>query len=208
MSGGRRGRRPGGGSGPRARIVRAATQTFASSGYAGASLRQVAGAAGVDPALVHYYFATKDALFRECLRIDVAPTIPVALLGGPTHQLGEWLVATYFSMWREPTTGLALQAAVNSRALSDHARMLLDELIPWRVLGEIWAHAGSRGEDSAVVVSWLLLGAVIAKEPDEAAMRTLREEITRLLPGRRGAKSTYNPHSAGCCSIGRHAPMS
>ena len=55
----RRGRRPGAPD-TRAAILGAARELFASSGYAGTSIRAVAAAAGVDAALVHHYFGTKD----------------------------------------------------------------------------------------------------------------------------------------------------
>lgn len=53
-----RGRRPAG-EDARAQIVEAARAELAAKGYDGTSLRGVARAAGVDPALVHHYFDGK-----------------------------------------------------------------------------------------------------------------------------------------------------
>ena len=53
-----------------ARIIDAARASFAANGWAGTSLRGVARDAGVDPALVHHYFASKSAL------LDAATTPP------------------------------------------------------------------------------------------------------------------------------------
>ena len=42
-------------------------------GFAGTTIRAVAAEAGVDPALVHHYFGTKDDLFLAALEIPVDP---------------------------------------------------------------------------------------------------------------------------------------
>jgi TetR/AcrR family transcriptional regulator len=49
----------------RSRILAAALQVFATSGFEGSSLRQIAQHAGVQHQLVVYHFKTKDALWRE-----------------------------------------------------------------------------------------------------------------------------------------------
>jgi TetR/AcrR family transcriptional regulator len=49
----------------RSRILAAALDVFATSGFEGSSLRQIANQAGVLHQLVVYHFKTKDALWRE-----------------------------------------------------------------------------------------------------------------------------------------------
>jgi AcrR family transcriptional regulator len=44
------------------RIAAAARESFARDGWGGTSMPAVAREAGVDPALVHYYFDSKEAL--------------------------------------------------------------------------------------------------------------------------------------------------
>jgi TetR/AcrR family transcriptional regulator len=51
----------------RARILLAATREFSSSGLAGARTEQIAEAAGVNKALIYYYFHGKEALYAEAL---------------------------------------------------------------------------------------------------------------------------------------------
>ena len=53
-----------------ASIGDAATRLFAERGYAGASVRDIASAAGVDPALVIRYFGSKEQLFLETMRLS------------------------------------------------------------------------------------------------------------------------------------------
>ena len=52
-----RGRRPGAPD-TRAEVLAAARTSFAEKGFRGTTIRAVASAAGVDPALVHHYFGT------------------------------------------------------------------------------------------------------------------------------------------------------
>ena len=49
------------------RLLDAAEAEFAAKGYAGARLRDVAQAAGVQQALIHHYFVDKDGLYRAVL---------------------------------------------------------------------------------------------------------------------------------------------
>lgn len=56
-------RRKGAGPDLRAAILDSAEQLFAAHGFYGVTTRQVAAEAGVDAALIHYYFGTKRELF-------------------------------------------------------------------------------------------------------------------------------------------------
>ena len=53
-----------------ARILRAARDAFAENGWAGTTIRSIARAADVDPALVYHYFGSKEGL------LDAATTPP------------------------------------------------------------------------------------------------------------------------------------
>ncbi|MFF4761621.1 TetR family transcriptional regulator [Streptomyces sp. NPDC001292] len=68
----RSGRRPGKPD-TRGAILEAARATFAERGYDGSSIRQIAASAGVDPALVHHYFGSKDELFLEVVKPPIEP---------------------------------------------------------------------------------------------------------------------------------------
>ena len=56
---------------PRTRLIASATRHFADFGYDGASVRSIAGDAGVNPALINYYFRSKDDLYREAVTRSV-----------------------------------------------------------------------------------------------------------------------------------------
>lgn len=69
------------------RIVTAATERFLHDGVDGASLRQIALAAGTNLGMVYYYFPTKDELFLAVVERHYAPmsdAIIAAIAAGPT----------------------------------------------------------------------------------------------------------------------------
>ncbi|HEV8483643.1 MAG TPA: TetR family transcriptional regulator [Blastocatellia bacterium] len=54
------------------RIVRAAEQLFAARGYSGAAIRDIARAAGVNGAMIHYYFGSKEGLYHNIIETAAA----------------------------------------------------------------------------------------------------------------------------------------
>src|SRR5829696_3719847 len=95
----RTGRRPGV-SGTREAILDAARRAFAEHGYQHATIRGVADLAGVDPALVHHYFGTKQALFVAAVQLPVNPVSQLmAVLAEDPGQAGERRVELFLSIW-------------------------------------------------------------------------------------------------------------
>ncbi|MQY20970.1 TetR/AcrR family transcriptional regulator [Nocardia macrotermitis] len=66
-------------------IRRAARNLFAEHGFSGTSVRDIAAAAGSDPAVVIRHFGSKEKLFLEV--VTVAPQFP-GLVEGPLETLG------------------------------------------------------------------------------------------------------------------------
>lgn len=54
-------------------ILGTAEELFADNGYAATSIRRIADKAGVNPALVHYYFGNKKALLQEVMERALEP---------------------------------------------------------------------------------------------------------------------------------------
>ncbi|WP_308163378.1 TetR family transcriptional regulator [Nocardia alni] len=101
-TGGRSGRRPGR-SGTREAILEAARDRFAEVGFDKASIRSIAGAAGVDPALVHHYFGTKQELLTAAMNLPIDPDVIRATIGAaPLERIGETIVRTVVSIWDSP----------------------------------------------------------------------------------------------------------
>lgn len=107
---GRSGRRPGQ-SGTREAILDAARERFAEVGFDKASIRSIAGAAGVDPALVHHYFGTKQQLLAAVIDLPVDTDAVRALIAAaPIERLGEAIVRTVVAVWDSPAGASAIAA--------------------------------------------------------------------------------------------------
>jgi len=97
----------------RAAILAAARERFAQAGFAGTTIRGVAGDAGVDPALVHHYFGSKDDLFVAALELPVDPRAVLAeQVVGPVEGAGERLLRALIAVWDDPAARPALLAMV------------------------------------------------------------------------------------------------
>lgn len=135
----RTGRRPGR-QDTREAILAAARAAFAEKGFDGASIRHIAGTAGVDPALVHHYFGAKDQLFVAAMDfpLDPAKILPQVAAGG-IDGLGERLVRMFLTIWDGPA-GAAGVALVRSAVRSDLAAKLLREFLTTQVLRRALDH--------------------------------------------------------------------
>jgi AcrR family transcriptional regulator len=121
----RTGRRVGN-SGTRDAILDAATNLFGQRGYDGASIRAIAAAAQVDPALIRHFFKDKDTLFATVVadRTTVFERLAESLTGDPAT-LGHRLTDTYLRLWEEPETGPILMAIARSATTSERAAEML-----------------------------------------------------------------------------------
>src|SRR5262245_40046314 len=100
-AGGRRAGRPAGSPPNREAILASAWRVFGERGYDGATIRAIAADAGVDPALVHHYFGTKDRLLLMTMQ-NAAPVegwIESLTARGVTDDLGERLVRMAFDAY-------------------------------------------------------------------------------------------------------------
>ena len=121
----------------RGAILVAAGSRFAEHGYDGTRLRDVAGDAGVDVALVSYFFGSKDGLFAAAMALPVNPAALVdELLQDGTHDLGERLLRRLLALWDDPAGG-PLVALVRSAASHDQAAALLRGFVERELLGRI-----------------------------------------------------------------------
>lgn len=110
----RRGRRPGSPD-TRAAILAVARQRFAQQGYAATSVRGIATAAGVDSALVHHYFGTKEDLFVASLELRIDPrVIAPTITAEGRDRAGERLVRLLLSVWGDEESRLPLMALMRS----------------------------------------------------------------------------------------------
>lgn len=119
------GRRPGP-STTRAEILVAARALFAERGYHATTVRAIAQRAGVNPAMVHHHYGTKEQLFTAALALPINPAEVLAqLLSGPREEVAERLVRFFVRTWRSSETGSALQTAVRGGVATEDGSAMI-----------------------------------------------------------------------------------
>ncbi len=159
-----RGPRPGG-SDTKATILAAARTEFASSGYDGATIRGIAVAAVVDPALVHHYFGTKSRLFAAALEFPFDPDVLfAAVLGGGIDGAGERLLRAVFAAWDDAGSRAPMLAIIRTATTSDAGAAMLRELLHRNILQRISAELSpDRAELRAALVASQMAGLLMAR---------------------------------------------
>lgn len=177
-------------------MLTAAREAFAEKGFDGATIRGIATAAAVDPALVHHYFGTKDALFLAAVEAPADPVdlLPEVLAGGPDG-LGERLLRLFLRVWDGPiqSAGLAL---VRSAVANEWTARLLREFLVTRVIRRVVgtldlpdAEREARGSLVAaqlvglVMARYVLRIEPLASAPAEALVEAVAPTLQRYLTG-------------------------
>ena len=193
MSKGRPGRRPGPSS-ARAEILAAARTLFASRGYHGTTVRDIAAEAGVNAALVHHYFGSKDQVFVAAMNLPLNPADLMSRLrdGGPRAQLGERVVRLFARTWRDPATGQPLQALLRAAASSEQGATMMRQFVEDVMLPRVATELGVSRVRAAGAFSQLIGFAVaatilrvepLASASDDEVVALLAPSVQRYLDG-------------------------
>jgi AcrR family transcriptional regulator len=138
-----RGRRPGSPDTQEA-IRLAARERFLRDGYQGVSMRAVAGDAGVDVALVSYYFGSKQGLFGAAMALPANPAeLLAAELAGDPQTLPERLLRSLLFVWDAPETGAPLRALAANAASDPDLNRLVREVVGREIIDQLAAHLGT-----------------------------------------------------------------
>jgi AcrR family transcriptional regulator len=134
----RTGRRPGQ-TETREHILIAARNQFGERGYDGTTIRGIAAEAGVNPALVHHFFGSKEGLFVQAvLQLPVDPAVVLAtILDGPRSEVAERILRMFITIWREPATRKPFLAVVRSVSTHERAATQLREFIERVMLARV-----------------------------------------------------------------------
>lgn len=130
-----KGRRPGRAD-TRGAVLDAARAEFAAHGYEKTSMRGIARAAGVDAALLHHYFGTKQQLFVAALDFPITPElIAQVILTGDRADAGPRIVRFAMTLWEEPPIRERLVAMLRTAATNEQVAALFRgfmerELVP------------------------------------------------------------------------------
>lgn len=191
----RRPGRPAGVSDTRERILARARELFARNGIDNTSIRAVAAAAGVDSALVHHYFGTKQQLFAAAIALPVDPmTVIGPLRETPIEELGLRLPSLLLSLW-DSELGAGLIATLRSilaGADVSLARTFFREVVVVELAARVDNPPGT-GIIRAEFVATQLVGVVMARYilklepfaslPAEQIAKTIAPNLQRYLTG-------------------------
>jgi AcrR family transcriptional regulator len=190
----RTGRRPGR-SGTREAILEAARGAFARGGYDRATIRDIAAAAGVDPALVHHYFADKEGLFIAAMELPLDPErILAAVTGGDPQRTGERIASLLLLLWDNTETRNPLLALVRSAVSNEEAARMLREFVAAAIFTRVAKELGVpdaplRASLVASQIIGLAIGRYIvrieplASAPRQTLVAAIAPTIQRYLTG-------------------------
>ncbi|MFI6408818.1 TetR family transcriptional regulator [Streptomyces sp. NPDC050548] len=172
----------------RDRILAAAREVFSERGYEKTSVRAIAKAAGVDSALVHHYFGTKEQVFESAVEVAFAPALRSrdTLLDGPLDGIGERLTRMIFGLWENPVTRTPLLAIVRSAVNNEAAAAVFRRLISGQLLRRIASQLDVPDPElraelaAAQIVGVAMMRYVIKIEP--VASADPEQIIARLAP--------------------------
>lgn len=144
-SGTRGGRRPGE-SHTREAILSAARVRFGEVGYDRATIRAIAADAGVDPALVHHFYGTKERLFATAMRLPALPGEVVtsalsSFRADGSVSLGEHMVAAALTFWERVGVLETFLGLLRSALASERAAAMLREFVSETILAPVAAAA-------------------------------------------------------------------
>ena len=187
--------RPPGASDTRDRILVSARELFARNGIDKTSIRAIASGAGVDAALVHHYFGTKQQLFAAAIHIPIDPMQVIGpMRETPVEDLGLTLPSLLLPLW-DSELGSGLIATLRSLLAGNEVslvRSFLQEVISVEVGNRVDHPAGS-GKIRVQFVASQLVGVVMARYilelepfkslPVQQIAETIAPNLQRYLTG-------------------------
>ena len=186
-----RGRRPGKPE-TRAEVLEVARRRFLAEGYQAVTLRSIAAEAGVDVALVSYFFGSKKGLFGAALALPAnPPEVLLQALPGDPATLPERVLTALLHVWDDPEQGAPLRVMVLAAVQDPELSRLLREVLEREMIDRIAEHIG--GADArfrAGAFATQLAGVVFARyllRLDPVASMTGDELTRHLAPGLRAA---------------------
>lgn len=174
-------------------VVDAARLMFAARGYARTTVKGVAAAAGVAPAVVKRYYDNKDALFAAAMRLpnDPASAIPQLLAPG-LDGMGERLVRFTLDTLGDPQAREDLVALVRAGASAGRATKSLQDYLQSSVIDRVVTAIGVPDARMRMsLISSYLVGVALmryivrleplASAPEDQVVRMVAPTIQSLL---------------------------
>jgi AcrR family transcriptional regulator len=159
-------------------ILAAAREQFAAVGYQAATIRSIATAAEIDPAMVMRYFGNKEKLFAAAAEFDLR--LP-DLSDVPQKDVGAALVEHFLNRWEDDETLMALlrTAVTNEAAAARLQEIFATQMAPLigKLSGEPRAAAAARAGLIATQILGLALCRYVLRLPPVVGLK--RPDIVR-----------------------------
>ncbi|MBL7489855.1 TetR family transcriptional regulator [Frankia sp. AgB1.9] len=180
----------------RGRVLEIARRRFLADGYRAVTLRSVATEAGVDVALISYFFGSKRGLFGAALGLAANPAeLLRAALPGDRATMPERVLRTLLTTWDDPVHGPRLRVLATTVAQEPEFTRMFRELVQREMTEQMAEYVGGADAPArAAVFTTQLAGVIFARyvlalEP--IASLPADELVRHLVPGLRAV--LYGP---------------
>jgi AcrR family transcriptional regulator len=158
------------------------------------TIRAIATEAGVNQALVHHFFGTKEQIFIAAVNFPLDPAVVLPIfMDGPPDEFGQRVARFLLSVWGHPTSRAPLLALLRSSTGNEQAAAMLRDLLGSVLFSRFAEATGSSrlkvAATAGQVVGVMLLRYVIqveplASAPDDDVVAILAPVIQGCLPER------------------------
>lgn len=179
---GRTGRRPGNPD-TKAHILAVARDHFMRQGVAATSIRGIAREAGVDPALVHHYFADKNTLFLAALEMAFDPALLVErIASGGVDGIGVRIINAAIMVWESPMGATLIRAAAAEPHFFPTVGAYLVEHIVQTAI-QVLRLPRAEAEERGALMQSLMLGMAMTRyiARIEPMVSLPREQLVRIM---------------------------
>ena len=178
----------------------AARAEFGERGFDGATVRRIAGRAGVDAAMIAHHFGSKQQLFLATLDLPFDPAVEIAAVAeGPAAELASRLLSRLLQVWDSPAGAGTVAALRTVVQREDTAALVRDFVLHHALQPLVLAMPG--GEDErrwrANLAASQLMGLILtryvlrleplASAPHAAVVAAVGPTLQRYLTGEVGA---------------------
>jgi AcrR family transcriptional regulator len=179
-------------------VLAVARRRFLGEGYQSVTMRSIAAEAGVDVALLSYFFGSKRGLFGAAMALTANPPEVVrAALPGDPATLPERVLTALLRAWDDPGQGGPLRVMATAAVQDPDVARLLRQVFEREMIDRIAEHIGgahARYRAGAFVAQ--LAGVVFTRyvlRIDPIATMSVDELTRHLAPGLRAALHEPRP---------------
>ena len=180
----------------RSAVLAAAREEFGERGFDGATVRRIAGRAGVDVAMIAHHFGSKRQLYAATLDFPFDPAVEIAaVLQGPVEELAERLLGRLLQTWDAPA-GVGAVAVLRTAVQREDGAALIRDFVLQHALRPLSAVMPGSEEERrwrANLVASQLMGLImtryvvrlepLATAPHAAVVAALGPTLQRYLTG-------------------------